>query len=45
MEKVISDEKGTGKGADPLNVNAKVFGKTGTAENPMVKIMHGLLVG
>ena len=34
MEKVISDEKGTGKGADPLNVNAKVFGKTGTAENP-----------
>ena len=34
MGKVISDEKGTGKGADPLNTNAKVFGKTGTAENP-----------
>ena len=34
MGKVISDEKGTGKGADPLIKNAKVFGKTGTAENP-----------
>tara|TARA_A100000164_G_scaffold342699_1_gene340401 strand:+ start:288 stop:2045 length:1758 start_codon:yes stop_codon:yes gene_type:complete len=34
MRKVISDEKGTGKGADPLNPNAEVFGKTGTAENP-----------
>ena len=34
MGKVIYDEKGTGKGADPLNKNAKIFGKTGTAENP-----------
>ena len=34
MEKVITDEKGTGKAADPLNPNAKIFGKTGTAENP-----------
>ncbi len=34
MAKVISDEKGTGKAADPKNINAKVFGKTGTAENP-----------
>ena len=34
MAKVISDEKGTGKAADPKKLNAKVFGKTGTAENP-----------
>jgi len=34
MAKVISDEKGTGKAADPLKLNAKVYGKTGTAENP-----------
>ena len=34
MAKVISDENGTGKAADPLNPNAKVYGKTGTAENP-----------
>ena len=34
MGKVVTDEKGTGKGAAPLNSNAKVFGKTGTAENP-----------
>ena len=33
-EKVITDEKGTGKAADPLNPKAKIFGKTGTAENP-----------
>ena len=34
MAKVISDENGTGKAADPKKLNAKVFGKTGTAENP-----------
>ncbi len=34
MNKVITDEKGTGKAADPLIPNAKIFGKTGTAENP-----------
>ena len=33
MEKVISDEKELKKELI-LNVNAKVFGKTGTAENP-----------
>ena len=34
MRRVITDEKGTGRAADPLNPNAKIFGKTGTAENP-----------
>ena len=34
MRKVISEEKGTGKAADPLKPYAKVYGKTGTAENP-----------
>ena len=34
MGRVITDEKGTGKSATPSNPNAKVYGKTGTAENP-----------
>ena len=34
MRKVIIDDNGTGKAADPLIPNAIVFGKTGTAENP-----------
>ena len=34
MEKVIRHEKGTGKSANISEANVKVFGKTGTAENP-----------
>ena len=34
MAEVITGEKGTGKAADPMHPEAKVFGKTGTAENP-----------
>ena len=34
MEQVISNNKGTGKAANLNNSYVKVFGKTGTAENP-----------
>jgi len=34
MSQVIKNEHGTGKNANPNNPNAKVYGKTGTAENP-----------
>ena len=34
MENVIIHENGTGKIANPYLKNARVFGKTGTAENP-----------
>ena len=34
MENVVIHEKGTGKNANPELSNIKVFGKTGTAENP-----------
>jgi len=34
MEKVITDEKGTGRAADPHIPGLKIAGKTSTAENP-----------
>ena len=34
MGQVITHKNGTGKSADPLVLGAKVYGKTGTAENP-----------
>ncbi len=34
MEQVVMNSSGTGKSANPLIKNLKVFGKTGTAENP-----------
>ncbi len=34
MHEVITGKKGTGKAADPRIPNVKIFGKTGTAENP-----------
>ena len=34
MGQVISHAKGTGKNADPAIQGAKIYGKTGTAENP-----------
>ena len=37
--------RGQVKLTDPKKLNAKVFGKTGTAENPHGEDMHGLLDG
>ena len=34
MGQVVSHAKGTGKNADPAIQGAKIYGKTGTAENP-----------
>ena len=34
MEQVVKGEKGTGKLANVINEEVRVFGKTGTAENP-----------
>ena len=44
MENVIIHENGTGKSANPYLKNARVFGKTGTAENPHGKD-HAWFIG
>ena len=44
MENVIIHENGTGKIANPYLKNARVFGKTGTAENPHGKD-HAWFIG